>query len=315
MHWPWYFHAVTSERIVGSILGGAIGDGWGGPYEGGVPRGRARVPDDLVVSDDTQLTLATCEAIVEAGAIVPERIATRFVAWFRAGRLTGLGASTMKALRDLDAGAHWALAGAKGERTAGNGAAMRIAPLAFLLDPADDRDRTTLRDVCRITHHHDEAYVGALAIVVAVRLVSAREGVAAGLLTDVASVLPDSQVRDRLRRYASLPTSVSVLQIADTWGSSGFVADSVPLAIFAAREIGRRTFVEVVEDVIQAGGDTDTIASMAGQIAGAVVGSAALPPGLLARLRDGEAIGEIARSFAAFLLGRCRDREPTASTV
>lgn len=41
------------------------------------------------------------------------------------------------------------------ERAAGTGAAMRIAPLAFLLDPLDPEQRVTLRDVCRITHHSD----------------------------------------------------------------------------------------------------------------------------------------------------------------
>ncbi|HEX3906224.1 MAG TPA: ADP-ribosylglycohydrolase family protein [Polyangia bacterium] len=51
----------------------------------------------------------------------------------------------------LDAGVHWALAGAKGERAAGNGAAMRSAPLAFLLDPADEAARRLLRDLSPIT--------------------------------------------------------------------------------------------------------------------------------------------------------------------
>jgi ADP-ribosyl-[dinitrogen reductase] hydrolase len=41
------------DRIVGSILGGAIGDAWGGPYEGSLPRGAVCFPDALVVSDDT----------------------------------------------------------------------------------------------------------------------------------------------------------------------------------------------------------------------------------------------------------------------
>jgi len=86
------------ERVVGTIIGGAIGDGWGRPCEGSVPRGPAAAPDELVVTDDTQLTLATCEAVVECGRVDPERIAGRFVAWFRAGRLHGLGASTLKAI-------------------------------------------------------------------------------------------------------------------------------------------------------------------------------------------------------------------------
>jgi len=292
------------ESVVGSILGGAIGDGWGGPYEGSLPRGQAPVPEDLVVSDDTQLTMATCEAIVEAGGIVPERIAERFLIWFRAGRLTGLGASTMKALLDLDAGAHWALAGAKGERSAGNGAAMRIAPLAFLLDPADDAQRASLRDICRITHHHDEAYVGALAVAIAIRLVSRPGYGPLSLLPDVAAVLPDSQVRDRLLRFAQFPDGVSPARVADSWGSSGFVADSVPLAIFAAREVGRCSFFEVIQQVILAGGDTDTIASVTGQIAGAAIGTSRLPQELLVRLRDGEAIRQVAEAFARFVLAR-----------
>src|SRR4051794_30405994 len=123
------------DRVLGCILGGAIGDALGGPYEG--QPGPLTVQPDLPwgLSDDTQLTLATCEAIIATGAITPASIADRFTAWFRSGRITGMGASTLKALRDLSAGAHWALAGRKGDRGAGNGAAMRVAPLAFCIDP------------------------------------------------------------------------------------------------------------------------------------------------------------------------------------
>jgi ADP-ribosyl-[dinitrogen reductase] hydrolase len=287
------------ERVVGMVLGGAIGDGWGRPYEGSVPREPAAAPDELVVTDDTQLTLATCEAVVECGRADPERIAARFVAWFRAGRLHGLGASTLKAMRDLDSGAHWALSGAKGDRSAGNGAAMRIAPLAFLLDPADQGQRRTLRDICRITHHHDEAYVGALAVARAIRLVGRAGYAVANLLADVALDLPDSQVRDRICRFASFTDDVSPFQIGNTWGSSGFVADSVPLALFAARDICRRPFAEVVQRAIEAGGDADTIGSIAGQIAGAKVGFSGLPEELVSRVRDEKEFEAIARQFGA----------------
>ncbi|HEX6812013.1 MAG TPA: ADP-ribosylglycohydrolase family protein [Planctomycetota bacterium] len=286
------------ERVVGSILGGAIGDGWGGPFEGCVPGGVPTVPEQLIVSDDTQLTIATCEAVIEAGRVDPERVAARFTAWFRAGRLRGLGASTLKALRDLDAGAHWALSGAKGERSAGNGAAMRIAPLAFVIDPGDEEHRTILRDVCRITHHHDEAHVGALAVVLAIRFAGSSGYDCANLLRDVTSRLPDSLVRDRIARFATFGNDVSPLEVAEAWGRSGFVAESVPLALFAAREIPQRGFVSVVQRAIEAGGDTDTIASMAGQIAGAAVGSSGLPRDLLARLHERAALASTAELFA-----------------
>jgi len=149
---------MQRDRIIASILAGAIGDGWGRPYEGRPPPPRVEIPRQLLISDDTQLTLATCEAVIEARRVDPERIAASFVKWFREGSITGMGSSTLKALRDLDAGAHWALSGAKGEHAAGNGAAMRVAPLAFVLDTTIPEHRTTLREVCRITHHHDEGH-------------------------------------------------------------------------------------------------------------------------------------------------------------
>jgi ADP-ribosyl-[dinitrogen reductase] hydrolase len=132
-------------------------------------------PTTPTLSDDTELTLATCESIIESCAVEPESLAEHFVRWFNARRIHGLGSSTLKALRDLSSGTHWALAGARGEYAAGNGAAMRIAPLAFLLDPNDPKQRTTIRDACRITHHSDEAYVGALAVIFAVRAVVTKE--------------------------------------------------------------------------------------------------------------------------------------------
>jgi ADP-ribosylglycohydrolase len=103
------------------------------------------------------LTLPTSEAITSTRAVDPEAIAAAMLRWYRRGQLSGLGSSTLKALRDLDAGIHWALAGQLGERAAGNGGAMRIAPLAFMLDASLPESRRTIRDVCRITHHSDEA--------------------------------------------------------------------------------------------------------------------------------------------------------------
>jgi len=95
-------------------------------------------------------------------------IAENLLRWFRARRIRRMGSSTLKALRDLDAGGHWVLVGRRGEHAAGNGAAMRIAPLAFCTDPSTSLGRQMIRGVCRITHHSEEAYVGALAVVLSI---------------------------------------------------------------------------------------------------------------------------------------------------
>lgn len=259
----------TPDSILGCLVGGAIGDVVGGVPERG----------DLSLSDDTQLTLATCEAIEESGRVEPGEIAAAFVRWFRARAITGMGSSTLKALRDLDAGAHWALSGARGERAAGNGAAMRIAPLAFLLDPADPGQRVVVRDVCRITHHSDEAYFGALAVMMALRWGSWPPG--PSFFQDLVTALPDSRVRDRLAEFAEIPPETPVREVVRRFGSSGYVVETVPLALLLAVRITPDNFGQILEELVEAGGDTDTIGSIAGQVAGAHLGLSRLPPELI----------------------------------
>jgi hypothetical protein len=127
------------ERILGCPVGGAIGDAVGGVPERG----------ELSLSDNTQLTLATCEAL-QAGRVSLEEIAAAFVRWCRAGAVTGVGSSTLKALRDLSVGAHWALSGARQWRRDADRSRARssdyLGALAVVLPFAGAR---ILRTPCR----------------------------------------------------------------------------------------------------------------------------------------------------------------------
>jgi len=269
----------------------------GGPFEGQPGPIQFREPARWSISDDTQLTLATCESIIEARKVSPDHIANRFLQWYGAGQISGVGASTLKALRDLDAGQHWALAGAKGERAAGNGAAMRIAPLAFFLDPTEPSDCQLIRDVCRITHHNEEAYVGALAVVTAVRSLAFDHASPSDLLEAVLSILPDSRVRDRIIELNSFHDA-SIADVATRFGSSGYVVESVPLSLYAARLIDRFQFEEILRMVIEAGGDTDTNASITGQMLGTWIGASEIPARLIHSLPN---VARIASYFAGVL--------------
>ena len=286
------------DRARGCILGGVIGDAMGSPFEGQPGPLQFREQKTWAISDDSQLTLATCESIGELGHVSPEHIAARFVQWYRARRITGMGASTLKALRDLDAGVHWALAGAKGERSAGNGAAMRVAPVAFHLDPAIARERQIIRDVCRISHHSEESYVGALAIAVAIRSLAFDASSPSVLLTNVLQQLPDSRVRDRLIELEQLPTDLSLAEVGK-FGTTGYVVDSVPFALYAAQSIESVSFDLLLRNVIQAGGDTDTIASMTGQIAGAWLGASGIEQSVVRLLPNADQVEEIINNFGA----------------
>lgn len=293
-------HLKKRSRILGCILGGALGDAWGGQWEGKPGHVAFQIPSRSFVSDDTQLTLATCESIIESGGINAERLASHFATWFAAGRISGIGSSTLKAMRDLVAGVHWALAGSRGEYSAGNGAAMRIAPLAFLLDPATPADRTVIRDVCRITHHNDEAYVGALAVLIAIRLILASSwSHQNSFLVAAAESVPDSAVRDRIKEL--LPLRVPPSEVACRFGASGWVVDTVPLALYCAQFIAEQPLSAVIAQAIEAGGDTDTIASITGQIAGTAAGASPDYVRLFSNIAGGDEVIRVAERLADFL--------------
>ena len=177
---------------------------------------------------------------------------------------------------------------------------MRIAPLAFLLNPTDSRDRVVIRDVCRITHYSDEAYVGALAVMLAIR--SALSGVWSqdrSFLAATVDSLSDSAVRDRIETL--LPLQLPASEVARSFGATGHVVDTVPLALYCAQSIASDPLPTVLALTISVGGDTDTIASIAGQLAGTVVGSAGVPHKLVADIDGNDELRVIAEEFAEFV--------------
>ena len=176
---------------------------------------------------------------------------------------------------------------------------MRIAPLAFLLDPALAQDRVVVRDVVRITHHSDEAYAGALAVIVAIRATATAGAVPEDLLSIASAELPDTRVRDRLREV--LAAGEPPEAIASRLGASGYVVEAVPLALLVAACERTSDLARVLKRAVALGGDTDTIASIAGQVAGA--SGVAVPEDLLERIPRIADVGFAVTQFVAQLTG------------
>lgn len=281
-----------ADRFRGMVIGGAIGDAWGSAYEYLEKEDNAEVfyPFDKMeqpkpqwqITDDTQLTLATCEALTQkANTSLVEKVAQTFLSYYKAKRLTGLGASSLKALRELDSGGHWSQTGRRGDSAAGNGAAMRIAPLAF----CGDIPNKEIYDICAITHYNDEAYTGALAVVEAIRCVLNNSwDNETNLLTLIIPKLPDTNVRDRLILLSSEYQSSTIEEVG-LLGNSGYVVDTVSLALFAANQIHKKSMDTILQSIIDIGGDTDTNCSIAGQIIGAYLGIQNIPNHLIEQLK------------------------------
>ena len=140
-----------------------------------------------------------------------------------------------------------------------------------------ETDRTLIRDVCNITHKNDEAYVGALAFLYALHYIITNQWLSGmSLAALITPQLPDSSVRDNLIKLQENP-SLSIREAAGLVGKSGHVIESVPLSIFAAGKLMESNFEDVLVEIILCGGDTDTNASLAGQIMGAFIGFSRFP--------------------------------------
>ena len=278
---------TIAERFEGCILGGAIGDAWGSGFENQIEERKdiyywgnppEKKQPTWKITDDTQLTLATIEAMIQHEELSPESLALQFLKYFRQKKLSGIGASTLKALRELDFGGHWSQVGRRGEYAAGNGAAMRIAPLAFKPKISNNQ----IRDICIITHNNDEAYIGARSVIVTIRaILKGKWKGDTNLIEYIITQIPDTSIRDRFIEIKDIQRLSEIGNL----GNNGYVVNSVPLAIAAANQINKMGIEKMFSQLIKIGGDTDTNCSIAGQIAGTLIGKNNLPKHLLKKLK------------------------------
>jgi ADP-ribosylglycohydrolase len=123
-------------------------------------------------------------------------------------------------------------------------------------------------------------------------------------VSSVADELPDSRVRDRLRELENVETAQSFRAIAARFGNSGYAAESVPFALFAAQHAREADYSDWLLRLIEAGGDTDTIASIAGQIVGCEMRYGGLPRHLVGRLPDLADMRRVIDAFAIYAISR-----------
>jgi poly(ADP-ribose) glycohydrolase ARH3 len=309
---------VTADSLTGSILGQALGDALGFVVEsqphqvarvyvqGWLRGGRAGEwshPDFPFgqYTDDTQLARELLRSFQDVGCWEPSVFAAHLADLFRAGRDVGAGQGTRSAALRLLMGTPWDQSGTPAPY-AGNGAAMRSGPLGLLLPDPVTMCQAAL-DQARITHLDPRSGAGAAVVARAVAL------------EDLAGCADaeDSSVANAIRglvHWGCLepPEAARFLHESgidaahmERWqGISAFVTPSVLWSLYAFLR-SPDDYWETICTAIWVGGDTDTMAAIAGAISGARVGVGALPEDLLSRLNDrgewrAEALVELARS-------------------
>lgn len=311
---------VPFDRIRGSLFGGALGDALGYPVEFDSrahilerhgPHGVRSLVEGAhpagFWSDDTQMTLALLEGLVDVGPTGSlddwmEAIGRRFVAWSHApDNDRAPGRTCMTGCAALEAGVPWRQAGVAGSK--GCGSAMRVAPIGLVFD-----DPAVVGEVARasslLTHGHPAAVEGAAAAALLVH--GAARGLGPEALwtsvweacsgRDQAFDLRWQQVRSFLGRPA--PEALSASGLGEAWVAEEAVAGAMWLVW---------THFDTPVDGLLAGantdGDSDSLAAIAGGVLGAAHGMAAFPTAWCDALEAPERLEQAAHHALAFRIG------------
>jgi len=285
-----------SHRVAGALIGSAVGDALGAPFEFR-PAGTygRRFPTDArgvrtemcggggldwapgEFTDDTQMALLLASSLVECGGLDEADVFDRFRTWVAADP-PDVGTQTGAVLRsgrpwDVAAAEHFARTG----HAAGHGSLMRTTPAAIWFAGAgagagDGDSRAATMDAARrisaLTHGDPAAGEGCAIFHELIR-VALNGG-------DPLAALPDA-----LAAVAAEHRSKWETVLSPTWHpreateSNGAVWPTLGSAVWALRTAG--SFAAGMRLVLNVGHDTDTVAAVTGGLLGAVYGIAGIP--------------------------------------
>jgi ADP-ribosylglycohydrolase len=302
----------TQSRAAGALYGLAIGDALGMPTQmlsrpqivhryGAVLDGfHPAAPDHPLaagmpagaITDDTEQAMLVAGLLIDGhGKADPAELARRLVAWEESMRARGsldlLGPSTKRAVSRVLQGADVDEAGRYGDT---NGAAMRITPVGIAVPSSDLAglvDRVV--EVSKLTHNTGLALAAAAAVAAAVSAgvdgATVAEAVrhaeaAAELGARHGYWVAGADVAARIRWATGLVDGLTDEQVGERVyalvGTSLAAQESVPAAFAILRACQDDPWRAALLSA-SVGGDCDTIAAIAGAIAGACHGVEAFP--------------------------------------
>lgn len=275
-----------NSALSSCLLGGALGDSVGLPSEGinaarisrlrtgplrqSLVFGRGMVSDDTEHAVMTLLSLHECEGDVDRFA----KCLGRRLRWWLASVPAGIGLATARSIIKLWLGIR---PQSSGVFSAGNGPLMRAPVIGVWFADNPKKREEFIRASTAITHCDPRAAEAAYMIAEATAI-AANERPSAD---EILNRLEHHIVSDEMRlRYAKLREHLAarhnVGEFANSFSRkngyvSGFAPDTAAVALYAWL-LHRGDFTATIESVVRAGGDTDTVAFVAGAIAGAEVG-------------------------------------------
>jgi ADP-ribosyl-[dinitrogen reductase] hydrolase len=297
---------AIEHRVIGSVLGLAIGDALGAPFE----FRRARdIPSPIPAfelpwmglppgswTDDTAMARNLWTSLISTGGLLdPDDVARRHLAWY-ATDPPDIGNQTRAALRERAEGtpepARAVFERRGPEVSAGNGSVMYCAPLGAVYAAHPDDLVHAAPALSAITHWDGRCRTACLAVTLTVACLVRGDD-------------PESCVRAALAEVAELEGGEELEYLVGAAGierpidgpDMGFALFTAAVGLRLAGE--RRGFADGLLDVVGLGGDTDTNAAVAGALLGALHGVDAIPPDWLSILALREDLEAEARQLSA----------------
>jgi ADP-ribosyl-[dinitrogen reductase] hydrolase len=257
------------ERAEAAFVGYAVGDALGATTEFMTPgeiQSQYGVLEDIrgggwlhlpvgAVTDDTEMSLCVARSLVENGFVLRD-IAERFAGWLKT-RPRDIGGTCRRGIRRymIDG----TLEGAMSDADGGNGAAMRMTPIALatLGEPADLYSWGIGQ--AHLTHHHPLS--DAACILVGQLIQMALVGHGKDRLASLADSCVEAHPTFAFKRHDGY--------------SSAYVVDTMRTVLQAF--FTTKSFEECLVMAVNRGGDADTVGAIVGGIAGAYYGPSAIP--------------------------------------
>jgi poly(ADP-ribose) glycohydrolase ARH3 len=307
---------TMSERFRGCLLGAVIGDVAGAVVEAESPQYIAQkyqsVDEILAVksvpeftgpawqvgrfTDDTQMTLCVAEWLLEDRSHSPESLFATFAQAYEPWRRYGSGTAAILRMFSEHKAQWRELSTAMFPLGSyGNGSAMRVAPVGLVYCNDVDKAIKTAMASSRPTHSHSLAYQGAVLQCIAVATATSSQDFPASeflgrmrlALRSFSDLLQDtSQFSAALDAIElGLQRGTSCIEMSATLGTGVTAQESVPMALYCFLR-HPKSYAKVIHEAIFIGGDTDTIATMAGAISGASLGATAISSHLKHAVRE-----------------------------
>jgi len=319
------------DKFQGCLLGVAIGDTLGHPFEGKLRSEIYSYFDDFeefiqnnsrlfnTYTDDSQLTLHTAKALIKGNGFNIENFINEYISWLDDPPI-GPGYGCISSIRKLKYGIDWKQAASN---SGGNGTAMRIAPVGLFYSKDIKALKTASIKSSIITHSHPAASAGAIVIARAIAFLLDKTPESGFSIDEFFEVIINSisdsqdeiwkefiEILNKLKLNLNIPIESGLIKFSQTGVKSPYFIEqylgqafvhpytisTVVCSIFIF--LNKLTsFKECIFELSTAGGDSDTVGAIGGSLAGAYFGFENISSDLVQLVKNNKKILKISEDL------------------